>query len=589
MFVKVDNSDHRLTTDDCGLSTEIDIVIPTHKKDLAILEYCIEAARKKIVGARRIIIISKEKYSNNAEWFDEALFPFSYSEIAEIANQKHVGWYYQQLLKFYAPIVIPNITENVLILDSDTVFFRKTKMFDKQNRPFYNISKDKNISRTPFDVRVTSHIEKFFLPIARKYLPKPFDEVSGICHNMVFNRKIILELFSRVENFHKEKNNLDLPFYKLLMMFCEHNMSVSEYQIYFNYMLIFHPHEIAIRKLKYKNTADFYNIVQYRWRFKYHYCSFHSYLRGTKTKCNVKNYLKRIIKKLFLIEKWNVGIVEKNISEFLTIPNQEIKWLKPSHCFRADPFGFIDKNNKKQIFFESYSTIDRKGKIKNITLDDNLKIIAEKTVLEKKLHLSYPYIFADGEKNYALVESYKDKALTLYQIDENNNFIEVRKIFDDIQVIDPSIIKYNEKWWLFFNINKEGNDKLFLAYSDDLLSEFRMHKNNPVKIDITSARSGGQIFIRNNSLYRPAQNCLIAYGRSIILNKITEISEENFSEILENEITPNQLTRYNKGIHTISKLGEDLTLVDGKRYAIAPWKPLIALIRIFRKILLSFR
>ena len=65
------------------------------------------------------------------------------------------GWYFQQLLKLYAPLIIPDILENVLILDSDTVFFRKVKMFDAQNRPFYNISKDKKITRTSEGTKIT--------------------------------------------------------------------------------------------------------------------------------------------------------------------------------------------------------------------------------------------------------------------------------------------------------------------------------------------------------------------------------------------------------------------------------------------------
>ena len=56
---------------------EFDIVIPVHKKDLAVLEYCIEAAKNKIIGVRKIFIVSKERYSENAEWVDESSFPFS--------------------------------------------------------------------------------------------------------------------------------------------------------------------------------------------------------------------------------------------------------------------------------------------------------------------------------------------------------------------------------------------------------------------------------------------------------------------------------------------------------------------------------
>ncbi|MFX0093621.1 MAG: hypothetical protein ACFFBD_17855, partial [Candidatus Hodarchaeota archaeon] len=44
----------------------IDVVIPTCEKDLGTLELCIEGCRKNIKALRRIIVISKEKYTDNA-------------------------------------------------------------------------------------------------------------------------------------------------------------------------------------------------------------------------------------------------------------------------------------------------------------------------------------------------------------------------------------------------------------------------------------------------------------------------------------------------------------------------------------------
>ncbi len=259
--------------------TEFDIVIPAHAKDLPILEFCIDAARKKIVGSRRIIVISKERYTDKAEWFDEALFPFSYdlvkSHVGEVA-----GWYFQQLLKFYAAFTIPDISENILILDSDTVFFRRVTMFDQKGRALYNISKDENIESRDFDQRVAANIRKLLPEIAVEKLPKEFQTVSGISHHMIFNREILRDLFTRVE----KHDGSGEPFYKIFLKHADYSHSVAEYQTYFNFILVFHRNEMAIRKLNYKNTAD-PNVAKYRFRFKYHYCSFHSYLRDTKTNC----------------------------------------------------------------------------------------------------------------------------------------------------------------------------------------------------------------------------------------------------------------------------------------------------------------
>ena len=42
-------------------------------------------------------------------------------------NQDRIGWYLQQLLKFYAGFVIPDILQRYLIIDCDTHFLKPTK------------------------------------------------------------------------------------------------------------------------------------------------------------------------------------------------------------------------------------------------------------------------------------------------------------------------------------------------------------------------------------------------------------------------------------------------------------------------------
>ena len=558
-------------------SIQFDIIIPVHKKDLAVLEYCIEAARKKIVGVGRIITVSKERYTNNAEWFPESQFPFSMELVREYTGGS-CGWYFQQLLKLYAPLVIPNIRENVLILDSDTVFFRKTKMFDGQKKPFYNTSKDEKICRKPFDIAVAEHIDKLWPAISRKNLPAKFQEISGICHSMMFNRAIISELFSKVE----AHDGTGDKFYKIFLKHANHHHSASEYQIYFNFLLIFHSEKIAIRKLKYKNTADL-NIKKYRKRLKYSYCSFHSYLRcgrGNSLRVKCENFFKNLYKKLFQIEQWNIGIAACNIAQFLTIPNQKIKWLHGLKLteFRADPFG-LAQGDKKFIFFEKYERSIRRGKISVIEIDQNLEPVSEKDVLKLPKHLSYPYIFTHENKNYILPESHRANELALYQLLENFQLKKITTIFNNIDAVDSSIIYHENKFWLFFSRASKGDGELYLAYADKLDGEWKMHEKNPVKSDIKSARMAGQIFMHEGKIYRPAQNCARSYGAAIAINKITQLTTEDFSESEEIEVAPNQLGSYPLGLHTISSLGENHTLIDGKKSIFVPHKPLIYLVR----------
>lgn len=557
-------------------SLELDVVIPVHKKDLSILEYAIAHAKKNIAGVRRVIVVSKERCSNNAEWFGEDKFPFSFQDISKFTDGVDVGWHLQQFLKIYAPIVIPDILENVLILDSDTVFYKKVKMLADDGKSLLNISKDTRIECKSFDINVANHIKKIFPAIAKENMPEHLKSVSGVSHHMVFNREIIEQLIADVEDYNYKKTGKKKPFYEIAMATYKDikEMELSEYQIYFNYVNIFHSDKIILRKLKYKNTSD-PNVKRYAFLPRYHYCSFHHYLRGTKAKVlkvRILDALKKLTKKLFLVERWNIGIANCNISQFLNIPNQEIKWLKPFCKFKADPFGFIDKNGKKQIFFEHYSLVKRKGEIRRIEINNDGKILNESKILENKFHLSYPYIFKDGDENYALVESYKSQGLDLYKIDENNNFIKEKRLLSDLKIIDPSLIKHGKKYYLFFNLADEGDNKLYLAHSDNLLEGWKMHKKNPIKDNIYSARSAGTIFSYNKDLYRPAQNCSQSYGGAMCINKIGKLSPSEFAEEVEINITPNQFGKYPCGLHNISPLGEDLTLIDGKKYAFVPHK-----------------
>ena len=248
----------------------IDVVIPAHKKDLATLEYAIDGIRRNIKDVRRIIVVSKEKYTNKAEWFDEALYPFSYQEISDLVGGKNVGWNLQQLLKLYAVLVIPNILENVLVVDADTVFYRKVSFFE-EGLPLYNLCKDKDLDKMKFHIETLRHIKKIMPEIAQN-LPKEYDKISGICHHMLFQKHVIKDLMWRIEERCGE------VFYKAFLKSGETCFGVAEYNLYFYFLIACYPQNYKIRILKYKNTAKFFPFLE-RLRKKYDYCSYHSYMR----------------------------------------------------------------------------------------------------------------------------------------------------------------------------------------------------------------------------------------------------------------------------------------------------------------------
>jgi hypothetical protein len=82
-------------------------------------------------------------------------------------------------------------------------------------------------------------------------------------------------------------------FYKIFLKNRENSFGVAEYNLYFYFLISLHPNDYKIRILKYKNTSKFNPLIE-RLRRKYHYCSYHSYMRKDS-----KNFLNRVAKFLF--------------------------------------------------------------------------------------------------------------------------------------------------------------------------------------------------------------------------------------------------------------------------------------------------
>lgn len=254
----------------------IDVVIPSTEKDLPTLERCIRGIKSNCHEVRRVIVVSKKKLTDRAEWFSEDSYPFSKLEIAHAiygsleeakkfinAKNTRIGWIFQQLIKFYAPFVISNISSNVLILDSDTIFLNPVEFTNSSGEPLYNVG--------------TEYHKPYFAHMARLLvgLRKVFPEHSGICHHMLFQKPVLEDLFQLIENQDR------MPAWQAICRCIDrreiYNSCMSEYEIYFNFMMM-RSDQGKIRQLKWTNSADLKKISDFKAR-GFHYASFHAYLR----------------------------------------------------------------------------------------------------------------------------------------------------------------------------------------------------------------------------------------------------------------------------------------------------------------------
>lgn len=219
---------------------DFDIVIAIGPKDLNIFKEQIRYNRRNVIGYRNIYVISKDKIDvEGCKYYSEDIFPFSIETVATYHGKNNRnGWYLQQLIKLYAGKCIPGIMDRYLVIDADT-FFMEPLEFVKNDKPLYSHGTEYN--KPYFD-----HMLALDSSFTRS------ENVSGICHHMLFENKYLKEIKAKVKATYKDK------FYNIFLKLVDKSYftaaGASEYELYFHYMVKFHSSEIIRRPLKWKNA-----------------------------------------------------------------------------------------------------------------------------------------------------------------------------------------------------------------------------------------------------------------------------------------------------------------------------------------------
>ena len=235
-------------------NTKFDVVIPYGPNEDWIIQKCVNSCKKYIEDINTIYVIAYKDVSlNNCIVITEDKFPFTKKYVSDKTSKERSGWYLQQLIKLYIPRVIPNITDNFLVVDADTVFYKKTRYIEN-GKLLYDTSKQHHL---PY----FEHMKRLH-PELKKYHTN-----SGICDQMMFNTHILEELLKMVESYNKKE------FYDVFLDSITDKIAsgASEYEIYFNYMIYKYKDLIKERELKkttkskYEESNNIYNYITYHY------------------------------------------------------------------------------------------------------------------------------------------------------------------------------------------------------------------------------------------------------------------------------------------------------------------------------------
>lgn len=248
-------------------STPIFVLILVVEKDILLLQKCVEGVKENCLNPiQKIVIVSSnsEKIksicsSKNVDWLDEKLLePVSKEFIFNhYKNEKKNSWIYQQFLKLNIDTLFPNA--NCLIIDVDTILLQKQCF----------ISNDKYILKTADEYHI------FYRRVNQKLLDtKKIKWQSFIAHHQIISTLHLTLLKQKIS--HNSKENI----WKILLNeIAINNGWFSEYELYGNYMNLFHKDKI---ELYYWNNYNSKNVKANKLNIekiskKYSSVSLHNY------------------------------------------------------------------------------------------------------------------------------------------------------------------------------------------------------------------------------------------------------------------------------------------------------------------------
>lgn len=286
--------------------------------------------------------------------------------------------------------------------------------------------------------------------------------------------------------------------------------------------------------------------------------------------------LSKYVDKLFF-NKWVIGICRADIKNIIRNKffDPDIEWLvnKSFDKFYADPFIIAAENGNFKVLCEDFTYDDDYGKLSLLTFDKSLRQVNYKMLLDTKSHLSFPFTFTEAKRTYVFPEASESGKLSCYEYDPLNESLSFLQDILSLPLRDSTILKHNDKYWLFGTIiEKDSEHTLNIFYSDSLLGPYIPHGGNPVKSGLNGNRSAGNFIEVDNNIYRPSQNSEKVYGESITIYKVNELDEMNFIEEPYLTIYLNKNNRNNyrmERMHTINFVDE-IIIVDGIHRTFSP-------------------
>jgi hypothetical protein len=250
-------------------------------------------------------------------------------------------------------------------------------------------------------------------------------------------------------------------------------------------------------------------------------------------------YQKRGIPFVTEKEQWTIGIYEgESPLDFPASQQRRNPVLTAQDVtdvpakFVADPF-LMEEDSTWYLFFEVYNLNTEQGDLAVATSTDTKRWQYQQLILDEPFHLSYPYVFKWQGEHYLIPESFEANSIRLYRaVNFPTDWEFVTALVEGIERVDPSIVYYAERWWLF--AAALDNATLHLYHADDLFGPWEEHPQSPIVSDNPHiARPSGRITFYEDRLFRYTMDVNPDFGtHQVIALEITEMTPTTYAEQL---------------------------------------------------------
>lgn len=277
----------------------------------------------------------------------------------------------------------------------------------------------------------------------------------------------------------------------------------------------------------------------------------------------------RAYRALYRAPHWRVGWRTPQHAAALTgIVETSEPWAELSDDgfhFYADPFP-ITHEGVTYLFVEDFDHRVGRAVISVVEWGPDGATGVPRPVLQHEVHLSYPFVIPHDGDMWLIPESSGARTLELYRAEEFPWKWERHSILlNDIEVSDATPFEHEGRWWLTGTVGYGGSlsDSLCIWSAPDLRGPWTPHLQNPVLVDIASARPAGRVEWRDGRLLRPVQDGRSGYGAALGIAEITRLDDEGFEQRVIAHHTAGEAWGGTR-IHTLNR-ADRLETIDGSK------------------------